>query len=140
MLREGLRAPKEIEAPQENQQSQLTWTPVESQRLTPTNKHTWAGPAPTHTYVAVVQLGFLCESQTTGAEAIPKDVVCLWNLFPWLGCLVLPQWEKKCLAHPTPFIPPQIHSSFISTKKRGGLQEISGNHIKARCSKTRYKP
>lgn len=27
-------------------------------------------------------------------RAIPKAVVCLWNLFPYLGWLLWPQWEK----------------------------------------------
>lgn len=30
-------------------------------------------------------------------RAIPKAVVCLWNLSPYLGWLVWPQWEK-CVA------------------------------------------
>ena len=25
------------------------------------------------------------------------SVACLWVLFPLLGCLVWPQWEKMCL-------------------------------------------
>lgn len=31
-------------------------------------------------------------------EVIPKAVSCLWNVFPWLDCLVRPQWERKGLA------------------------------------------
>ena len=39
-----------------------------------------------------------CRSQTAGMGAIPKAVACTWDMLFYLGCLVWPQWERKCLA------------------------------------------
>jgi hypothetical protein len=30
-------------------------------------------------------------------RAVPKAVVCMWDIFFWLDCLVWPQWERKNL-------------------------------------------
>ena len=74
-LWEGLRALKGIGAPQEDQQSQLTWT------LTAPKEHTRAGLRPLPcAYIADVQLHE--GPPTTGAGAVPLSVACLWVLFP----------------------------------------------------------
>ena len=54
---EGLQAPKEIGIPQEDNQSQLTWTLGLSETEPPTKEHTQAELRPLHTNVADVQLG-----------------------------------------------------------------------------------
>ena len=56
-LREGLRDPKNTGTPQEDQQSQLTFTLGISASEPPTKEHTQAGPRSPCTYVTDVQLG-----------------------------------------------------------------------------------
>ena len=45
-LEEGLRNSEEIETPQDDQQSQLTWTLGNSKTGPPTKEHTGHGPSP----------------------------------------------------------------------------------------------
>jgi hypothetical protein len=45
-------------------------------------------------YVADVQLSLHVGPSETEVGAVPNAVACLWNLFPYLGCFVWPQWER----------------------------------------------
>lgn len=81
---EVLKAPKGIGTLQEEQQNQLTWTRT-------TKVHTQPGPRapPQCTYVADVQLSYGSPTTRMGLSINP---------FPYLSCLVWPQWERMLLA------------------------------------------
>lgn len=72
-MEEGLRALKEMGAPQDGQQSQLVWTIRVSETEEPTYT---AGPRPPWTHVADVQFSLHEGPTPVGAEVIPKASVC----------------------------------------------------------------
>jgi hypothetical protein len=55
---ESISGPKWIGTPQEDQQSQLTWSLWALRAWTTNQRNTWAGPMPLFSYVKDVQLGF----------------------------------------------------------------------------------
>jgi hypothetical protein len=63
----------------------------------PTKEHTWAGPRSSTLNIVDMQLGLHMGPPTTGEGAVTDCVACLWILFPPLGCLVWPQWERICI-------------------------------------------
>jgi hypothetical protein len=87
--KEELWAPKGIRTPQEKP---IGPSGLSESKL-PTKEHTQAGPRPSQHICSRCAAWSSCESQTTGAGAISKAVVCSWQ-----GCLVWPQWERKYLA------------------------------------------
>ena len=88
-LGEGLRTLKEIGTPQEDEQSQLTWTLGLSETEPLAKEHTQAGPSPpNHTYVTDMQLCLHGSPPSTGVGAVPKAVTSLWNPFPLSGLSV----------------------------------------------------
>ena len=83
------RAGGKIEEPEEDRKS--TERPTELANLDPwelsetersTKEHTWARLGPPCTYVADMQLCLHVGPPTTGSQAVPKAVACLWIPFP----------------------------------------------------------
>lgn len=97
-LREGLRAPKEIETLQEDHQSQLTWTVGGSHGLNhqPKSEHRLnLGPC---TYVVDEKHDLHRDPPKTGAKAVLKPVAWLpVDPVPLNRCLVWTQWERMHL-------------------------------------------
>jgi hypothetical protein len=74
--------PEWIGTPQEDQQSQLTWTLGGSQRLSYQPKSIYGlDLTPSPTYVADVQLNLHKGPPTIGAGAILESAACSWILF-----------------------------------------------------------
>ena len=62
----------------------------------PIKEHTQARPG--YKYVADVQLSLHGGPSEIGPGNDHKAIACMWNLVPWLDCLISPQWERICLA------------------------------------------
>jgi hypothetical protein len=99
-LGEGLRDLKRTGTPQEDQQSQLSWTFGGSQRLNhdkPKNEHK-LDLCPLHKCsrcTAWSSCGF--PKNWSGGCPVPESVASLWILFPWLSPFFWPQWERMNL-------------------------------------------
>jgi hypothetical protein len=63
----------------------------------PTKKHTRAGPRPPHSCVTDVQLGLQVGPKQL-KWGLAQKLLPVCGMFYHLGCLVWPQWERKCLA------------------------------------------
>lgn len=55
-------------------------------------------PPDLDTFVPDVQLDLHVGPLTIGAGAVSDSVACHWIPFPYLDCLVGPQWERMSLA------------------------------------------
>ena len=97
VLGEGLKTLKMTGTPQEDQQSQLTWTLGGSQRLSHQPKSTHELNQGHGTYIADVQLSPHVGPLTTGAGAVPKAVAHLWTPFPNWAALSVVLRERRCI-------------------------------------------
>jgi hypothetical protein len=63
----------------------------------PTKDHVEPGPRPRFIFVTDVQLGLNLDPLTTGVGAASDSFASQWIPFPYLVCLVGPQWRKILL-------------------------------------------
>ena len=77
---EGFRGPKKTVTPQEDQESELTWTLGDSQRLNLQPKSIQGlDLSPPH--ISDIQLGLSVGPPTTGVGVVPESIACQWIQF-----------------------------------------------------------
>jgi hypothetical protein len=77
-----LKALKGMGTPQEDQQSQLTWSSGSSQSLSHQTKNIYELEQAPGTYVEDVQLSLHVDPSTTWTEGLPKAISWLWYSSP----------------------------------------------------------